>query len=176
MNTEIWPWHSTHSRGLVVQQKAVECEPEGAEEWKSFTSYLSDSSFSLWGISFGLPRRDSCRKTQFRENQPSPHDHSFMTSDLFNHVTRQLSHEQSNILKQQKLTAVISMGLFNQNAITKEEESADRRYAANTISFISENFCFKKCFLQIRHIKCPVFIILSQWFIKMWDSSIWQSC
>lgn len=57
--------------------------------WVScFTSYLSDSSFSLWGISLGRPLRESCRrKTHKKKKKRSGHQHWPITSALFmNHV------------------------------------------------------------------------------------------
>lgn len=68
------PWHVNHSPGATVQpKKVVNREPAAAEESHIVTSYLSDSSFSLWGISLGLPRRDSCRGNAVKKNKTNSH-------------------------------------------------------------------------------------------------------
>lgn len=148
-----------------MQHQAAERYPEWAEERGSFTSYLSDSSFSLWGISLGLPRRDSCRKTQFQKNQSS------LIHDLW---PVQSCDEATNTwaikhFKTTKVTAVISRGLYNRNAITKEGWQT-LHSERDTISFISENFGFKKCFLQIHNIKMPWFCS----FVRMFYQNVRQ--
>lgn len=82
MNTENNVKHTLLFSEISNNQHIV-CLPD----W--FTSNLSDSSFSLCGISLGLPLRDSCRQKTGKKN--SFHQRP-ITFDMLNHMSRGIMH------------------------------------------------------------------------------------